>query len=91
MRDDITAPIVIRVKKMLAEDLTIQQISKIEQITVACLERNKKVWDETPEENKEKLKNRERGLKAAKTRALNNQAKKLLEEAADSEVEEQSI
>lgn len=88
MKDRINRPELAQVRKLYAKEVSVKQISKLLKITVACIERNLDIANMSKEEKLQKQKNKERAIKAAKTRALKKQTAELAEKAAEAEVSE---
>lgn len=91
LNDSMSRPVANQIKAMLKEEVPVQKISKLLNVTVACIERNMAVWNKPFEQKLKDQKNKERAIKAAKTRALKKQTAELAEKAAEALAEEEAI
>ena len=78
---------VAKIRKLM-NDHTAEEIAGILKITPDCIKRNIEYLAD-PEAKEIKRKNRERSLKAARTRKLKQQAQEMAEKAAAAEVDEE--
>lgn len=77
-----------KIRTMSSSGMSPSDIARNLKVDEECVIKNIEHMNRPPEEKSKETKNRERALKAAKTRALKKQAQEIAEKAAEAEADE---